>query len=107
MLARQAACSAAVSMASGRGSVAILNGQSAGSSRGRTTYQSTRASTTAATPRTGQAHECSARKSVTSSWATWIQYSCGSLMNTQINAAAPIHQVSANRSGFHRERTPS
>jgi hypothetical protein len=94
-------------MASGNGSVAIRNGQSAGSSRGRTTYQSTRASTTAAAPRVGHAHECSARKSVTSSWATWIQYSWGSLMSTQIDAAAPIHQASANRSGFHRDRTPS
>ena len=34
----------------------------------------------------GPSAGCSASSSVKSSWATWIQYSCGSLTKIQISA---------------------
>ena len=45
--------------------------------------------------------------SLRSSFAMWIQYSCGSLMTTQIRAAAVSHQRNENRVVDQRERTAS
>ncbi len=45
--------------------------------------------------------------SVKSSWATWIQYSWGSLTKIQIAAAATTQNRRLKRRGFHRRRTTS
>jgi len=55
----------------------------------------------------GTPNTSSLRKSVMSSWATWIHHSWGSLMKIQINAAAPISRPRVMRRGSHRVRTPS
>ena len=45
--------------------------------------------------------------SVKSSWATWIQYSCGSLMKIQIAAATSSQTRAERRAGSQRSRTTS
>lgn len=45
--------------------------------------------------------------SVTSSCATWIHHSCGSLTNTQIAAAVMIQVRIATRAGFQNRRYAS
>ena len=46
-------------------------------------------------------------KSVTSSFATWIHHSCGSLMKIQMAAAAHDPAFGLSRVGFQRVRTSS
>ncbi len=46
-------------------------------------------------------------KSVMSSCATWIQYSCGSLMKIQMKAVAPMSSLSLMRRGSQNRRTDS
>ena len=45
--------------------------------------------------------------SVMSSCAMWIQYSCGTLIKTQMAKAAPTTAVALRRFGFQRRRTAS
>ena len=44
---------------------------------------------------------------MTSSCATWIQYSCGSFTNTQISPAVTTHQRRAYAAGAQRVRIAS
>ena len=59
--------------------------QSGGSSRGRTSEPEDAARPGRWRRAAAAAQALSLRMSVTSSWATWIQYSCGSLTTTQIS----------------------
>ena len=49
-------------------------------------------------------HGLSAIRSVVSSWATWIQYSCGSLMNIQIGRGR--QNAGRGCAGFQRSARP-
>ena len=55
----------------------------------------------------GGNHGTSCQVSVKSSWATWIQYSCGSLMKIQMQAAVTIQKRVLSRRGSQRSRTSS
>ena len=55
----------------------------------------------------GANHETSFQVSVKSSWAMWIQYSCGSLMKIQMKAAVSTQNFIWKRTVFQRERMPS
>ena len=84
LAAVQASRSAAVSISSGSGSAARRHDQSVGSRRGRTTNHRIARPTRTAPMTSGANHGTSCQVSVKSSWATWIQYSCGSLMTIQM-----------------------
>ncbi len=55
----------------------------------------------------GANHGTSCQVSVKSSWATWIQYSCGSLTTIQMKAAVTTQKRRPNRRGSQRSRTAS
>ena len=55
----------------------------------------------------GANHGTSCQVSVKSSWATWIQYSWGSLTKTQMQAAVTSQNRVPNRRGSQRSRTSS
>jgi hypothetical protein len=103
----QASRSAAVSISSGSGSAATRHDQSAGIRRGRTTNHSRPRPTSTAVDTTGANHGTSCQVSVKSSWATWIQYSWGSLTKIQIAAAVATQNRMPNRRGSQRSRTAS
>ena len=105
--ARHAACSAAVSISSGSGSAASRSGWSGSGVRGRTTNQTTTARASSRPPSSQGAQAWSRRVSVMSSWATWIQYSCGSFTQTQIAAATTTQPDRLRRRGSQRVRTVS
>src|SRR6187401_1607168 len=84
--------SAAVSISAGSGSAATCQGQSAGNRRGRTTNHSRARPTSTRVDTTGANHGTSFHVSVKSSWATWIQYSWGSLTTIQMAAAVMIQK---------------
>ena len=93
---------------SGSGSAAKRHAWSAGIRRGRPQTQNAPHADEQRAPRSaGPTQGLSAKQSVKSSCATWIHYSCGSLMKIQMKAATPIHQRSSHRVVRHRERIAS
>ena len=102
-----AARSWASSIPSGSGSARNRQAQSAGLSRGRTKKYRTASRASTATISAGRNQGTSRIVSVRSSWAMWIQYSCGSLTKIQIAAATITQNLKLYRSGFRRVRTPS
>ena len=102
LAATQASRSAAVSISSGSGSAATRQAQSGARRRGRTTNQRMASPTSTAVMMSGANQDTSFQVSVKSSWAMWIQYSCGSLTKIQIAAAVRIQNRVLNRRGSQR-----
>ena len=104
---RQAACSTASSISAGSGSGRNFHDQSGVRSRGRTSFWKASASPSSTTISSPMIQRCALICSVTSSWATCSQYSCGSLTTTQIRAAVLSHQPTSRCTGCQRERIVS
>src|SRR5262245_54218469 len=88
------------------GSVKPQSGSGSGI-RGRTTNHTTHASRPSPRRQSAPNHGWSTTASVKSSFATWIQYSWGSLTNTQSPPAKYNQKRPDQRSGSQRVRSPS